>query len=381
LTISGLSKALSEHADGAVRPGGDLGENRSGLLTEGTALWICAQDQPRWTRFIASHSDATMFHHPAWSSLMAECYGFQPLALVQTGQDGEVVAGLPILSRPAIGGQVMISLPFTDYCPPLLKSPKDAKRFTATLIRWRRRPGIRRLAIHSGLPAMAGVHTMMRGVRHTLPLPASSDEIFRDLRQSSLPRAIRKAQREGVRTVVTNSHDALRPFYDLHVRTRQRLGVPVQPKGFFEILWRRVIEERLGFVVLAYLEDRPIAAAVFLAWNQHLIYKYGASDPHFWALRPNNLAMWTGIEWGCAHGFTELDFGRSDLENQGLREFKSRWGATELPLAYSYVAGKPPRAIPRFALRAIAGLIRSSPPAVCRGLGEVLYRRMAGAMV
>jgi CelD/BcsL family acetyltransferase involved in cellulose biosynthesis len=312
---------------------------------------------------------------------MAECYGFQSLALVQTSQDGGVVAGLPILTRPGIGGQVMISLPFTDYCPPLVTSSKDAKPFTTMLIRWRRRPGIRRLAIHSGLPAVPGVHTQMRGVRHTMPLPASSDEIFRDLRQSSLPRAIRKAQREGVRTVVTNSRNALEPFYNLHVQTRQRLGVPVQPKRFFEILWRRVIEERLGFVVLAYLEERPVAAAVFLAWNQHLIYKYGASDQHFWALRPNNLAMWTGIEWGCDHGFTELDFGRSDLENRGLREFKTRWGATELPLAYSYVGGKPPRAIPRFALGTIGGLIRFTPAAVCRGLGELLYRRMAGAMV
>jgi lipid II:glycine glycyltransferase (peptidoglycan interpeptide bridge formation enzyme) len=178
--------------------------------------------------------------------------------------------------------------------------------------------------------------------------------------------------------MVSRSREDLDVFYRLHLETRRRLGVPVQPKRFLDLLWEHVIQPGLGFIVLARRAGRPLAGAVFLAWNGNLIYKFGASDARSWELRPNNLVIWTAIDWACRNGFRQLDFGRSDLENQGLRDFKSRWGAPETPLVYSYVATSPPGSTPRLVMRAVAKLIRSSPPIVCRLLGEVLYGRVPG---
>ena len=109
-----------------------------------------------------------------------------------------------------------------------------------------------------------------------------------------------------------------------------------------ESLWSRLIKSGLGFVVLAYKDSTPIAGALFLAWNGTLIYKYSASDPLYWRYRPNNLVLWTAIRWGCEHGYHLMDFGKTDLANQGLRDFKSGWGATETPLIYSYIGGMLP---------------------------------------
>ena len=84
------------------------------------------------------------------------------------------------------------------------------------------------------------------------------------------------------------------------------------------------------------------------------------------------------MQWGGTHGFRCLDFGRTDLDNRGLRDFKSRWGATEMPLIYSHLSDAPPRPARHLAMQALSRVIRSSPPIICRGLGELLYRRAAG---
>ena len=201
---------------------------------------------------------------------------------------------------------------------------------------------------------------------------------MRSFKRSQVRRDIRKAEREGV-TIrrAEASCDLTEVFYALHARTRRRLGVPVQPRRFFELLWTRIIEPGLGFVLLAYSGDVPVAGAVFLAWNGTIAYKYSASDPAFWRLCPNNLVIWTAIRWGCENGYRSFDFGRTDNENAGLRGFKSAWGATEEELYYATIGDARTEPSKHRLERAAAAVIRRSPLWVCRTAGAVLYKYAA----
>jgi CelD/BcsL family acetyltransferase involved in cellulose biosynthesis len=343
------------------------------------SLTVRAIDDPHWLAFLQSQPDATVFHHPAWTRVLAETYGFRPLLSVHADDDGTIAAGLPLLELGgSLRGRNFASLPYTDYCPPLATSPSSLTRLTSELVEWRQRQNARQLAVHAPLPTMPGVHRVSFAVRHVLPLGCTSEQLLTSLKGSALPRAIRKAKREGVEAELSHASEDLDTFYALHLQTRRRLGVPVQPRRFLEILWKQVIRAGLGFVVLARLRGRPIAGALFLAWNGNLIYKFGASDQRYWELRPNNLVIWTALEWACEAGYRRLDLGRTDFENQGLRDFKRRWGAVELPLVYSYVASRPPGSLPRVLTRGVARLIQSSPPIVCRAMGELLYGRVPG---
>lgn len=339
-------------------------------------LEVRAIDDPQWLGFIEAQPSATPFHHPAWARVLADTYGYRPFALVQTAADMRIVAGVPLLElRRSRRPGKLASLPFTDYCPPLAATEAELASFTHSLLHWRDASGRRVSVIHEAAPSAPGVFQIERGVRHILPLDGSAESAFQVL-GSKVRSSVRKSQREDVRVRISQSLDDLAPFYQLHLETRRRLGVPVQPKRFMENLFREMVATGLGFVVLAHKAERPIAAAVFLAWNRNLIYKYSASDHRFWRLRPNNLVVWTGIEWGHSQGFRLLDLGRTESDNLGLREFKSGWGASEVPLTYSYVAA-PPESAPRVAMRAMARVIRYSPPIVCRALGELLYARAA----
>jgi CelD/BcsL family acetyltransferase involved in cellulose biosynthesis len=143
------------------------------------------------------------------------------------------------------------------------------------------------------------------------------------------------------------------------------------------MLWERILEPGLGFCLLASAGGSPTAAIVLLTANGRMTYKYAASETRFLGLRPNHLLISEAISWGCQNGFRELDFGRSDLDNAGLRSFKSSWGATEEPLVYSSI-GEAPRAVRRARAAAVLGpFIRHSPKAVCRLTGELLYKYSA----
>jgi len=173
--------------------------------------------------------------------------------------------------------------------------------------------------------------------------------------------------------------DLVETFYRLHLKTRRRQGVPIQPRRFFHLLWRHAIATGLGSVLVVEAAGTPIAAAVFLQANGTVIYKFGASDEDAWSLRPNHLLFWHAIRSACESGAKRFDWGRTDLDNEGLRSFKRSWGAEEIPLEYCSMLPRSGAAGAQHGLsgRVLGAMIRRSPETVGRLVGEALYRFVA----
>jgi CelD/BcsL family acetyltransferase involved in cellulose biosynthesis len=335
-------------------------------------------DDPRWTRFAAAHPAATAFHLPAWSVAIAQCYRFRAFALAALSPGGEVVAGMPIVAvpRPWAGPHAAkwVTLPFTDHCPPLSAAGVDESSWLPLVRAAALAAGVRRIQVRA---AVAGGAQTAVAVRHLLPLTGDPDVVYRQFHRSQVQRNIRRAEREGVVVrAAERPTDLTETFYRLHLHTRRRQGVPVQPRRLFELIWRHVIAPGHGTVLVASHEDRPIAAAVFLRHNGTVIYKYGASDSSAWSLRPNHALFWHAIRTACEAGDTVLDWGRTDFENEGLRAFKSAWGAVEQPLHYTTLGGADAGSDlgASRAAGVLGATIRRSPTWVCTAVGEALYR-------
>ena len=206
-----------------------------------------------------------------------------------------------------------------------------------------------------------------------LPLSTNTAETQRGFSRMHR-RNTKKARSSGVSIRMGNGPEEIRTFYQLHLQTRRRQGVPVQPWNYFKRLGENLLAHDLGYIMLAYHQHTCLAAALFLHWQQTLTYKYGASIEQGLALRPNNLIFAEAIDWGGRNGFTWLDMGKTDNANTGLRAFKSGWGAEEHPLPYSVFSDTPPRE-PSKRLQSLAhAVIRASPQWVCRATGELLYK-------
>jgi CelD/BcsL family acetyltransferase involved in cellulose biosynthesis len=335
-------------------------------------------NDPRWADLAASHPNALPFHHPAWVGLVRDCYRFRSFAAAVSAPDGSLSAGVPVVEvRDPLRRRRWVSLPFTDHCPVI--SDSEAAR-DALLGLLREQAAAERVASVELRTAVGSppVPESVVGVLHELALGTDPDEVYRRFDKSRVQGSIRRAQREGVTVRAADCEDDVAgTYYDLQVRTRRRLGVPPQPRRFFRLLWERVIETGLGFVLLAHVDNSVIAGAVFLNWNRHLIYKFAASDEAHRKSQPNHAILWEAIRRGCELGCHTMDFGRSGPTDDGLRAFKSGWGAVERPLVYTTIVGSPRGAKESRAEDALRGLLRRSPLWVCRGVGAALYRYAA----
>ncbi|TMJ94026.1 MAG: GNAT family N-acetyltransferase [Actinobacteria bacterium] len=332
-------------------------------------------DDRRWCEFVEGHTDATLFHHPAWCRVLERAYGYRPFAVALERPDGRLTAGLPLMEVRGLRGRRWLSLPFTDACRPLSNGQDPA--LAEALDAERQRAGVRLVEIRGPITSPPG-HPAARGLNHTLTLRSDPDDLLRTFSRSQVQRNISRAVREGVRVRRSQERaDLLEVFYRLHLQTRRRHGVPIQPRTFFEQLWERLLAQDLGFVLVAEVDGRPAAAAVFLAWNGTLTYKFGASDPASWTRRPNHLLFWEAIRWGCEHRYATLDFGRTDFGNEGLRAFKQGWGTIETELVYATLGARAPALGDRRLTAALGAVIRRTPSWVCRLAGEALYRYAA----
>jgi CelD/BcsL family acetyltransferase involved in cellulose biosynthesis len=334
----------------------------------------CSIEDPSWLELVRADPAALPFHHPAWTLLLAESYAFKPFVLGLVDGSGRIVAGIPVVE---VGGRFRgrrwVSLPFTDVCPPLADSGVDS--FAAEIEQARWSAGIESVEVRARLRGAAA--SEQTAVLHELPLTADPEQVAASFR-ASVRRNIRTAERgPAVLRIASTESDLTETFYGLHVDVRRRLGLPVQPRRFFRLLWSRMIQPGLGRVLLADVGAETVAGADFLTWNRSVVYKYGASDPRYWPLRPNNLLFWDAIKWACENGYERLDFGRTNLNAPSLRRFKLGWATQEHPLEYTLLGSAATNGLRDEPPQIVRSAIRRSPRWVVRALGEILYRGAA----
>ncbi len=287
---------------------------------------------PDWDSAVATLPGATFFHGQAWARVLNDTYGFALSYLVARRGD-RFVGVLPLIEIDSwLTGRRGVSLPFTDRCEPLaldeaiLGSLFAAAQAAGKSRRWKYcdiRGG--RLRLHAE-PSVAFYG-------HTLRLTTDAPALLQHT-EGAVRRAIRKAERSGVRVEFSRNIESVRTFHRLLCHTRKRHGLPPQPLRFFENIHRHIIAKDKGCVVLAYHDNKAIAGAVFFEFGKTALFKFGASLEAFQILRANNLLMWQAIEWYAKSGFETLDFGRTSVDNEGLRRFKLSWGAEEQLIEY-----------------------------------------------
>ena len=328
----------------------------------------------RWLAFAASHAQANIFHHPAWINLLAECYGYRPFIIAVQDDEGELFAGMPIMEvNSFLTSRRWVSLPFSDYCVPLSRDDESLEKLADYFVNAYENDQVPSIELRWELPHQETIQQKSNHVLHSIELSENIDSVAKRFKRSHRQN-IRTAEKRGVRVEWGNKIEHMRLYYQLQLETRQRQGVPVQPWRFFELLATTLFEQELGFALLAYKDEECLAGVIFLHWGKYIVAKYAASRADTLKLRPNNLLFWTGIHWGCEHGKTVFDFGRTDNSNSGLCRYKRGWGAVEKPLIYSVLSSKPPNQKNSRFQDILKPVIRKSPLWVCRASGELLYR-------
>ncbi|MCZ6593961.1 MAG: peptidoglycan bridge formation glycyltransferase FemA/FemB family protein [Bacteroidetes bacterium] len=235
--------------------------------------------------------------------------------------------------RSVLTGRRGVSLPFSDYCEPIVLDKTQFQALFTNVISYAKNSRWKSLELRSGRKFFGDIPSSAYFYRHTLDLTRGEEEIFASF-QSSTKRNIRKSIRKDVKVEVCNSMNPIKEFYRLNCMTRKNHGIPPQPFSFFKKTYEHIISQNMGIVVLASYENKIIAGAIYFHFGKKAIYKYGASDKTYQNLRPNDLVMWEAIRWYSQNGFDNLCFGKTEPKHEGLRKFKLGWGTKEETLRY-----------------------------------------------
>lgn len=173
----------------------------------------------------------SFFHSAAWARVLHEAYGYKPLYFTEFSGD-RLSALIPVMEiRSLLTGTRGVSLPFTDYCEPVVPDGESFEGMMGRLIGHAEKNRWDSVEIRGGvrMPGDIPVSSSYHG--HLLDLSRGEENIFSRLRDST-KRNIRKALKEGVKTAFCNSMEAVKEFYRLNCITRKSHGLPPQPFFF-----------------------------------------------------------------------------------------------------------------------------------------------------
>lgn len=282
---------------------------------------------PLWQRLL-DRTDSSVFHSPAWMAVLAETYDFKPAALVTLDDSGEPVAGIPFVRVEDLIGERIVSLPFSDYCDPLVGDQEKWNRLAAQLI-GEERPVVLK-CLHNSVPLADGRFTQVNRAKwHGLDLKADQETIWKGINEAAR-RAIRKAEKDGVVVSIAEDEETVHAFFEMHFRSRKyKYHLLAQPYQFFQNIWRLILERGNGALMVATYEGEVIAGTLYLEWQDKLFYKFNASIPAHLGHRPNDLLIWKGIQYAKDKGLSYLDFGLSDWDQEALVQYKRKFATEE----------------------------------------------------
>jgi lipid II:glycine glycyltransferase (peptidoglycan interpeptide bridge formation enzyme) len=128
---------------------------------------------------------------------------------------------------------------------------------------------------------------------------------------------------------------------------------------------------------LAEHEGRALAATLTLRYNGTTYLKYEVVDETRRHLSPVHPLLWQTIQEAALAGDRWYDFGRTAADNQGLSEFKRRWGTTAVELPYYFdPPGEGMSVVKSDSLkyRVFTRVFKTMPPAWSVRLGERIFR-------
>jgi hypothetical protein len=332
---------------------------------------------PDWDDMVLATGKATVFHSSGWARVLHETYGYKPVYFTSF-ENGKLSSLMPMMEVDSIlTGKRGVSLPFTDLCESIAPNRECFRMMADEAIECGRKRGWKIVEWRGNVECFDGVPPSSVHYTHTLDLSDGEHKVLSEFK-SNTRRNINKAIKGGVRVKIATSMKAMVDYYELHCMTRKSHGLPPQPVSFFKRILEHMICGGNGFIALAYMRETCIAGAVYLHFGNQGIFKFGASNRKYHCLRPNNMVMWESLRECIRRGVLTFNFGRTEIVNEGLLQYKTGWTPNEgVAKYYKYdlrnsAFQQKGRSVEGFHNR----IFRCTPIPLLRFLGSAIYKHL-----
>lgn len=342
---------------------------------------------PRWDAFVETHPLGQIYHLSSWKGVIEQSFphitGYFPVILESL--NGTIRAGLPIYFVDSlVTGRRLVSIPFATVCDPLVSSREDMSLLWNAAGELADELGATGIQIKAfaGAEMMAGLslRQVNRFRHHQLNLNRPQESLKANFHRSSILYLLKRCEKNGLIARNGDQPRDLRIFYNLYVSTRRRLGLPPQPYRFFECLRHELGPSGRLKLLFARHGGEDIAGILLFQFRRRVYWEAIGEYPGSRPLNPTHFLVWQAIQHSCNEGCSVFDFGRTSIDNQGLMDFKRRWGTqvSDLP---EFLSTQRDRRFMDNGVRARAymiarAIIRRLPEKAVKTLGELSYRHM-----
>jgi len=248
--------------------------------------------------------------------------------------NGTPRAGFAYFAIDDYRGLRYVSLPYSDYTDPIVNSVEDWDLLIDNLIETNRPIKLR--CLRTDIPLLDSRFVLTNEAKwHQVDIRRHDiDEMWSNIHPSAR-RAVNKARRSDVHVEFRNDKDALRAFFEMHLDVRKnKYNLLPQPYSFFEEIWEQFLKPGHGVLAMAIHEDKFIGATLNLFWKDTFYYKFSASSLDDLAVRPTDLIIWESICYAKRQNLSFVDFGVSDIDQEGLVRFKNKYATSEETISF-----------------------------------------------
>jgi CelD/BcsL family acetyltransferase involved in cellulose biosynthesis len=293
---------------------------------------IDPRTDPLWSQLLERQRDS-LFHSGLWLEVLHRTYQMDIQANLLLNDAAEPEAGIHYCAISDIRGERIISLPFSDYCDPLVSNDVQWDALIEPLLDMRQPMNMRCLDNEIPLTDARYQH-VKRAKWHGIDLERDPELLWPGI-ESSARRAIRKAEKSGITVRLAQDEQDLRAFFKLHLGIRKyKYRLLAQPYRFFQNIWEIFSAAGRAALMLATVGDEVIGSVMFLGWGSTLYYKFSASSSAHLEYRPTDLLIWEGMKFAQEHGYTFLDLGLSDWDQEGLVRYKRKFATSEKTITF-----------------------------------------------
>lgn len=290
-----------------------------------------------WQEYAANHTEATIYHTPAWSRILKTVFGFKCHHLFAVNAD-RIVGFLPLYTRTC---RVLDSSPLRDRGGLLA----DSYQIEDLLLQYAREKVEKlgcRYSIIKQLKELHHYNFEHNGygecyylIRSLIGLPNNEDIYWKKL-NSKVKGKIRQARKHSLSFEVASDPNSFMEFYEMFWRNRRKLGVPSYSAKFFAKIAEEFIPQKLARLFFVVRRKERLAGMIVFTYRDTVIDAYSASKTERLQLRPNDYLKWQAIRWAIENQYKFFDLGADTPYLKSLLQFKKKWIVSQQSIPYYF---------------------------------------------
>jgi hypothetical protein len=339
----------------------------------------------RWDEFVENHPFGWLCHLSGWKNVLEKSFKHMHGHYIILLRDGVVQAGLPLFEvRSWILGNRLVSIPFATLCDPLVSTREEMDKLFTRALDLSKDLGISSIEIRAMLSEPYVLDDRLSSSHffkhHFIPLNRPPEVLNKSFHRTCVRQRITRASQSGIEISQGETESDIDAFYELHIMSRKRLGLPPQPREFIHAIWDTFYPQQRVSLLFAKKDGLLIGSLMLFKYKSRVSAEFAVWNEEYIKISPMHGLFWEAIQAAYREGFTMFDFGRTSPDNHTLMDFKNRWGTQVIDLPnFYYPKNKPDGTVTSetfIGRKVVREVCRVAPRPIFEGVGKFLYKHL-----